>query len=62
MLNASLIIITKLQRVRVTVERTHHRIGVLRVLKAQNMAELMSSHLQEISALKRMEETMRLSH
>lgn len=59
-LNTSLVVITKLQRVGVTVERTHHCIRFLGVLKAQDMAKLVSSHLQEISALTRTEETMRL--
>ena len=52
-LNAPLVILTQLQRIRVAVERTHHSIGLQGVLQAQDMAKLMSSHLEKISALTR---------
>ncbi len=49
-LDAPLVILTQLQRVGVAIERTHHSIRLQGVLQAQDMAKLVSCHLQEISA------------
>lgn len=49
-LNAPFVVLTQLQRVRVTIEWAHHSIGLKGVLQAQNMAKLMSCHLEEVCA------------
>lgn len=49
-LDAPLVVLTQLQRVGVAVEGIHHSIRLQGVLQAQDVAELMSCHLQEVSA------------
>lgn len=49
-LNAPFVILTQLQRVSVTIEWAHHSIRLKGVLQAQNMAKLMSCHLEEVCA------------
>lgn len=45
-LDASGVVLTELQGVRVAVEGRHDGAGFQRVLQAQNMAKLVSCHLQ----------------
>lgn len=49
-LDAPFVILTKLQRVRVTIEGAHYSIRLKGVLQAQHMAKLMSCHLEEVCA------------
>lgn len=51
-LDTLLVILAQAQRIAEDVERRHQRLGDSRVLQAQDVAELVSSHLEEVSACK----------